>query len=128
MKTPQKNWLEWSCFIIGLLLVAGVLGFLVRDALTTGHAPPRIEFKLGQAEELAGRFRVPVTVHNLGDRSAESLQVEVVLKAAGREERGEYVVDHLPRQGTREGYVTFMTDPRKAETLEARAAGFQAPE
>lgn len=127
MKTPQKNWLEWTCFGVGLLLVVSVLGYLVYDAMTTGHAPPRIEFQIGEADELGGRFRVPVTVLNLGDRTAESLHVEVVLKAAGKEERGEFVVDHLPRRGRRDGYVNFQTDPRKAESVEARAAGFQMP-
>jgi len=53
--------------------------------------------------------------------------VEVVLKAAGKEERGEFVIDHLPRQGTRDGFVTFTTDPRTADSVEARAAGFQMP-
>jgi len=127
MKIPKKNWLEWSCFALALLLVAAVLGFLVRDALIAGKAPPRIEFHLGESEKHGEHFRLPVRAQNHGDQTAESVQVEVVLKTAGKEERAEFVIDHLPKHGQREGYVTFRTDPRAAENVQVRALGYQTP-
>ena len=40
MNIPQKNWLEWTVFAVGLALVVSVLAYLVYDAVTLGDAPP----------------------------------------------------------------------------------------
>ncbi|MDQ3118793.1 MAG: hypothetical protein M3Q89_04385 [Verrucomicrobiota bacterium] len=127
MKAPKKNWLEWCCFALGFVLVASVLGYLTRHAATSGDAPPRIEFELGETQEDGAQFRVPVSVHNHGDQTAESVQVEVVLKGAGKEERAEFIIAQVPKHGRREGYVTFQADPRRAESVVARALGYQTP-
>lgn len=127
MKTPEKNWLEWCCFGLSLLLVVAVLGYLARDAFKAGDEPPKIEFQLGETEPRGEEFRVPVAVHNHGDVTAESVHVEIVLKSKGSEERAAFVIDHLPKHGRRDSYVTFHTDPRTAESLRARALGYQTP-
>lgn len=126
MKSPKKNWLEWSCFAVGLLLLASVIGYLAYDAVTLGGAPPRIEFKLGEPRPQGDRFGIAVVAENHGDQTAEAVHVEVVLKG-GKEERAQFVIEHLPRHGRREGFVTFETDPRTAQSVEARALGFQLP-
>jgi uncharacterized protein (TIGR02588 family) len=124
----QKNWLEWSVFGVGLVLVACTLGFLVYDgASSSGDEPPSVRVTLGPPAQRGGRFVVPVTVTNDGGQTAEGVTVEVALERDGAEpERGEFAVAFLPRGGTREGFVTFGTDPRSAR-LVPRVLGYEKP-
>ena len=124
----EKNWLEWAVFGVGLLLVLSTLGFLIYDGATSaGDAPPALKVELGAPEQHGEQFIVPVTVTNEGGETAEGVTVEVALEREGREaERGEFAVAFLPRQGKREGFVTFRTDPRTAR-LVPRVLGYEKP-
>jgi uncharacterized protein (TIGR02588 family) len=127
MKKPQKNWLEWMVFGVGLALVCATLGYLVYTGATMGNEPPNLEVRLGTPEQRAHNFIVPVTVINHGDKTAEGIHVEVLLEMNGAEQaRGELDIPFLPRHATREGWVTFEQDPRAAQ-LKARVLGYEEP-
>lgn len=127
-KKVEKNWLEWTVFGVGLLLVSCALGFLVYDGATKGDAPPSIEVRLGTPERRGHNFVVPVAVTNHGDETAEGVVVEVSMEGGegGPGERGEFVVAFLPRRATREGWVAFSTDPASAR-LTPRVLGYEKP-
>ena len=127
MTKLKKNWLEWICFAVSLLLVIGLLAYLTYAAVTTPKSPALIELQLSPPEERGGKFFINVVAENRGNETAEGVHVEVVLKGDGKEERGMFVIDRLPRQGKRRGVVTFATDPRLARSLEARALGYAEP-
>ena len=123
----EKNPLEWAVFGVGLLLPAGVIGGLVLDAVRGGDAAPALAIALGEPQHVTGVFRVPVQVENVGDTTAESVTVEVALRASGREvERAEIAFAFVPRGSSRHGWVTFRNDPRCCELM-ARPLGFEAP-
>ena len=127
MNNLQKNWLEWSVFAVGLVLVLGTIGYLIYDAVTLGTTPPSLEVKLGKPQQRQTQFLVPVSVTNHGDETAEGVLVEVALESGGKEtERAEFEIAFLPRQSTREGWVTFDKDPRAAR-LKARVLGYEKP-
>lgn len=128
MNMPEKNWLEWTVFAAGMVLVAGVLGHLTYDAVTCGDGPPIIEVRLGDAEQNAHNFSVPVKVMNHGDTTAEGVHIEVTSETGdeGEPERSDIDIPFVPRGATREGWVTFQTDPRAAQ-LKARVLGYQKP-
>lgn len=126
MKKPKKNWLEWSVFAVSAGLIAAIVGFLLYASSTTGQGPPDIQVRIGEPEPHAGYFAVPIKIVNQGDHTAEGVQVEVVLKAGGQEERGQFEIQFLPRHGSREAWVTFKTDPRQG-ALEARVLGYEKP-
>ena len=128
MKKLEKNWLEWIVFACSLLIVAGTLGYLIYDVATLSDAPPTITFKLGQPQPQSNHFIVPVSVTNRGDQTAEGVHVEVTLENSGKEqENAEFEIAFLPRHSTREGWVTFKTDPRTVEQMQARVLGFEKP-
>jgi len=128
MSKLQKNWVEWTVFAVGLVLVASALSYLVYDGATMGSDPPSLEVRLGTPEQRAYNFIVPVTVTNHGDETAEGITIEVSLENAGGGEpvRGELTIGFLPRRAVREGFVTFDQDPRAAQ-LKARVLGYEKP-
>ena len=128
MKKLEKNWLEWLVFAASLVLVLSTLGYLVYDGATFGEAPPSIEFQLGQPQQRSNRFVVPVSVTNRGDETAQGVHIEVTLESGGKEqENADFEIAFLPRHSTRKGWVTFKTDPRSVEQMQARVLGFEKP-
>ena len=128
MKKLEKNWLEWLVFTASLILVLSTLGYLVYDGATFGKAPPSIEFQLGQPQQRSNRFVVPVSVTNRGDETAQGVHIEVTLESGGKEqENADFEIAFLPRHSTRKGWVTFKTDPRSVEQMQARVLGFEKP-
>lgn len=128
MKNLEKNWLEWLVFAASLLLVLSTLGYLVYDTATIKNAPPNIAFVLGKPQLQLNHFTVPVAVTNEGDETAEGVLIEVVLQKNGKEqESAEFEIAFLPRHSTREGWVTFETDPRTVDEMSARVLGFEKP-
>lgn len=128
MKKLEKNWLEWLVFAASLILVLSTLGYLVYDAATFGEAPPNIEFQIGQPQLRSNRFVVPVSVTNRGDETAQGVHIEVTLESGGKEEENaDFEIAFLPRHSTRKGWVTFKTDPRSVEQMQARVLGFEKP-
>ncbi len=128
MKKLEKNWLEWIVFAASLVLVLSTLGYLVYDVATIGEVPPNIEVQLGQPQPQSNRFLVPLSVTNRGGETAQGVHVEVTLESGGKEqESADFEIAFLPRSSTREGWVTFKTDPRTVEQMQARVLGFEKP-
>jgi uncharacterized protein (TIGR02588 family) len=126
MTEIRKNWLEWAVFLVSLVLVLSVVGYLLYDAATAGTQEAEIEVSLGAPTASGAGFAVPVRVSNRGGQTAEGVHVEVLLRHAGGEERGEFVIAFVPRRSSREGFVTFQADPRRGQ-MEARVSGYEKP-
>jgi len=125
MNIPKKNWLEWSVFAVGLLLVVGVLSFLIYDATTAGDRAPIVAVRLGDPEQRPEHFVVPVEITNTGDQTAENVLVEVVLGAGPEQQQSQLEIAFLPRGATRAGWASFRGRP--GGELNARVMGFQKP-
>jgi uncharacterized protein (TIGR02588 family) len=122
-----KHPLEWIVFAVSLVLVAGTLGFLVRDAVRGEGSAAALTVELGRPEPRGGVWAVPVTVRNQGDVTAEGVKVEVILEAPGAEpETADFEAAFVPRRSQRRGWVTFRSDPSRGR-LTGRAAGYETP-
>ena len=127
MNKPTKNWLEWSVFAVGLLLVLATLGFLVRESLAGAGGPPEVVARLGAPKPSAGGFMVPVEVANVGQGTAEDVKVAVILEPPeGEREEAELDIAFLPRDSKRHGWVTFRTDPGRG-SLRLGSIAFEVP-
>jgi uncharacterized protein (TIGR02588 family) len=127
--SSEKNWFEWTVFAVGLLLTLGTVGVLVKEAASQrDRTPPDIEVRLGAAERRAGGYAVPITIENRGDDTAEGVHIEATLKPPGdgKEETSDFEVQYLPGHSTRQGWVTFSSDPAAGD-LAARPLGYEKP-
>ena len=127
MIKPAKNWLEWTVFGVGLVLVLATLGFLIRESLGASGGPPEVVARLGSPRASAGGFMVPVEVVNVGKGTAEDVKVTVVLELPRSEpEEAELDIAFLPRDSRRDGWVTFRSDPAGG-TLRLGPVAFEVP-
>jgi uncharacterized protein (TIGR02588 family) len=125
MNLPQKNWLEWSVFAIGLALVASVLAYLMYDALTLGDTPPMMDVQVGRPEQQLDQIIVPVSITNRGEQPAEGVIVEVVRE--GDQEQAQFEIAFLPRGATGEGWASFEANADVPGQYKARVIGFEKP-
>ena len=122
----EKNALEWTVFGVGLLLIMAMLGYLVREAFTTGSRPPLLVVDLGAPRAVAEGFQVPVTVANRGDKVAEGVSVTIALATTAEREEAVLNIPFLPHQSSREGWVKFRGDPRDGD-LQVGPVAYAAP-
>lgn len=122
----EKNALEWTVFGVGLLLLVAMLGYLVREAVTTGSRPPDLVVHLGVPRAMTEGFQVPVTVVNRGDRVAEAVTVTITLAAKAEREEAVLSIAFLPHQSRREGWVTFRGDPKDG-SLQVGPVAYASP-
>lgn len=128
MSKIEKNRLEWCVFAMSLALVGSVLCYLTCHALFNKSTPPVLEVELGAAQRQAGYYEMPVTVHNRGDQTAEAVQIEVRLtKSDESHEQAGFEIQFVPPRSSRQGVVSFETDPQTAKQLMGRAVGYQQP-
>jgi uncharacterized protein (TIGR02588 family) len=124
---PQKNWLEWTVFGVGLVLVLTTLGYLVRESLVGQSGPPEVIVQLGTPRASAGGYLVPIEVSNVGNDTAEDVRIPVLLDLPdGAREEAELDVAFLPRGSVRDGWVSFRNDPSRG-SLSVGAIAFEAP-
>jgi uncharacterized protein (TIGR02588 family) len=119
--------LEWAAAALGLLLLAGAIGFLVRQAFVADEAPGPIALVVKQVRPLGGGFLVELEARNGGDLTYAELEVEGRLRASnGVEERASATLDYLPGRSRREAGLFFRADPSRGELVLA-PKGFRRP-
>lgn len=124
---PEKNWLEWLVFAVGLVLVSVTLGYLARESLVHRAGPPEVVARLGAPQRSATGYLVPIQVANRGRATAEDVRVPVHLDLPdGTREEAELDIAFLPRDSRRNGWVTFRSDPGKG-SLRLGPIAFEIP-
>jgi uncharacterized protein (TIGR02588 family) len=123
----KKNVLEWTVFAISACIVVAMVGYLAVSAVRAEKTPPDLRVFAGAPQLHADVHRVPLLVRNIGDATAESVRIEVVLRRGGKEvERAELDLAFVPRKSAREGWVTFREDPRCCAIV-TRAVSYERP-
>lgn len=129
MTIPKKNWLEWTVFAGGLLLLLAVSGYLLYEALTIADKPAALSVSFGEAVAAGDphHFTVPISIRNDGGQTAAEVDVEVVLLEGDRQvERRELTFDFVPHMSSRSGALTFDAAPSPGQ-LRARVLTYVEP-
>ncbi|RYG41432.1 hypothetical protein EON79_20790 [bacterium] len=117
----KKNTIEWTVFGLSLTLVLAAFAALGRDYAIDKSRPPTFEVRLETPEAVGSGWRVPFTVRNSGDTTAEMVKVEA--RSADRQEASADL-DYVPRGAERTGAFNFE---RRPEAVSARITGYQEP-
>lgn len=124
---PDIPLLEWIIALIGAVLVAFTLGWIVWQGLTREAVPPHFSFEVQSVVALSNGYLVTLQATNQGEQTAGDVKVEGVLaSAAGQVETSEMTFKYLPPRAPKKGGLFFMNDPR-AFRLTLSAKGYEAP-
>jgi len=119
--------IEWVLAGVSAVLLFGVIGLFLFEALTNDGGGPVLFVKAEAAEDTGAGFRVPFTVQNTGDMTAAAVVVEATIVPPGQpEERAEATLDYVPAQSETNGGFFFEADPRGLD-LQVRVLGYQEP-
>jgi uncharacterized protein (TIGR02588 family) len=127
---PQETpfW-EKAVGVVGLLIVLGVVGFLLYEALQPQTAA-NIVAEVKAVTPQMGGYLVDFVATNNGRQTAASVTIEGALydPAQGDEplETAEVTFDYIPDQSERSGSFVFEHDPRKYE-VQLQVKGFMDP-
>jgi uncharacterized protein (TIGR02588 family) len=124
----HKNELEWAVFAIGLLLVAGILGYLGYKIFTHQPSPPDLQVEYSSSPTETAPYRYHVVVKNNGGETAEEVSIELVLEGdSATIEKAELQLPFVPQASKREGWVNFSKNPDTADTIMTRVVSFKKP-
>jgi uncharacterized protein (TIGR02588 family) len=125
----RKNWLEWSVFGVGAVLIAATVGYLGVQAARPGENEPALTVTFGAPEPRAIGYAVPVEIRNTAAGAAEAVTVEagLELRQGGlAAETARITVEYVPGYGRRTARLEFRSDPRQG-TLVVRSVSYAMP-
>lgn len=123
----QPLLLEWIVGLIGLVLVAGAIGYMLYQAVTAEDSPPNITVVVDSIVPTSDGYLVTFHVFNSGEATAAELIVEGELQLNGeRVESSTATIDYVPSLSERRGGLYFTRDPQQLE-LHLRAKGYEQP-
>lgn len=118
---------EWLVAVVGFLLVAASIAFLLYQALAVEAPPPEMTMMVEETSETGQGFLVVVSVHNKGGKTVSGLTVEGELKSDdGVVETSTTTLDYVAAHSTRQVGFFFSENPNDYE-LTLRAGGYQSP-
>ena len=118
---------EWLAAAVGVLLLLGSIGVVVRQAVVSRGSPPVLELRASQATKAGSYWLVRVDAANRGERTAAGLEITGTLRFGGSVvEESRATIDYLPPRSRRSAGLYFTKDPRTA-SLELRPTGYQDP-
>lgn len=120
--------LEIAATVVSALLILGLLGVLVRDAVQP-NLPPAFEVRTDAFQPSGSLYRVPVHVRNTGDESARSVVVHVELTAADTAvSETDITLDWLPGRSSRDAVAVFARkDVQSATATRGEVRGYAVP-
>jgi uncharacterized protein (TIGR02588 family) len=119
--------LEWAVALVGLVLVAGIIGFLLYQASLNDNSAPDITLTVSGITEGAGGYLVEFNVQNHGGRTVARLVVVGELRRSDEVvEVSQVEIDYVPAKSERSGGFFFSENPADYE-LALRPLGFQEP-
>lgn len=107
---------EWVTLGLSVLLVLAIAGLLVYGGMKEHPPAVPVEVRVlaAQAQEVSGRYVVPVEVRNLGRRTLKDLTVRVDSTAPDgtNAPAGDVTIDYLAARAVQKIYLYFERHPR----------------
>ena len=123
---------EWVTFVISCAVLAFMVVLIATQAAGVTQPAAPVAERHGSVRQLAGRFVVPVRITNLGDKTAQNVQVVAELQVRDMVETGDQSIDFLSGGESVAVDFIFDTDPDASTsageaTFRVGVSGFEEP-
>jgi uncharacterized protein (TIGR02588 family) len=125
--TTSPQLAEWVSLVVSVLLIVGLAGYLLYEALQSNEplVPVEVQPSFNQVTEANGRFILPVNIANRGQQTLRSLKIEVDYRSLDSTTATiETLLDYLGERSEQTAYFYFEEDPRKLD-VKVRPASYQ---
>jgi uncharacterized protein (TIGR02588 family) len=117
----------WGIALLGLVLVAGSIAFMLYEAAAGDSSPPDVTVRVDSILPTRNGYLVRIRALNEGGSTAEGLTVEGELRNGTESvETSHTTIEYVPSHSEREGGLFFTSDPR-AHELRLQAKGYEKP-
>jgi uncharacterized protein (TIGR02588 family) len=124
--TDAPTWM-WGIAVLGLLLVAASIGFMLYEAVAGDSSHPDVTIQVDATVPTSNGYLVKFRAVNAGGSTVEGLTIEGVLRNGSDVlETSHTVLEWVPAHSEREGGLFFGSDPRQYQ-LQLRAKGYENP-
>lgn len=121
----ERSKAEWVTFAIASGMLMALMGLIASLWLDGPPEPPAFEVQTLPVREVDGRFHLRARVENVGEETAESVQVTAELTADGEPpEEAEQTIDFLSGGEKEEVEFIFTNDPGRSR-LEVLVRSFK---
>jgi uncharacterized protein (TIGR02588 family) len=118
---------EWIVAGLGLVLVAGMIGFLLYEAFSGDRLPPDVKLSVDSVVQTRNGFLVRIIALNEGGMTAEGVIIEGELRNGTESlERSRTTIDYLPPRSEKRAGLFFTRDPRRFN-VQVRPLGYEEP-
>ena len=108
-RTPALEWIAAFC---GLTASLGVIAYLIWEALQPHGGPPLLAASVESVAATSGGYVATIKIDNQSRITASAVAVEGALDDGS--ETSDLTFDYVPGMGSRDGSMTFRSDPRAA--------------
>ena len=119
--------MEWLAAILGFVIVATVISFLVYEAIILDEVPPILEVRVTEIRELDDTYLILFEVYNDGTMTAAAVNIEGQLLDGEQDiETSSSTLSYVPSKSVRSGGLYFSRNPADFQ-LEVQATGYEQP-
>ena len=123
----QLNNLEKSTFVIGLLVLFTLIGYLSYNWSTKVNEPPQLEISMSRDQVLPGNtYRIEV--RNEGKETATSVKIKLDLYRSGEKmETAVLEIDYVPVHSKETGWISFSGKPTASDSVSVSTISYLRP-
>lgn len=112
---------EWVSLCISVVLILGIAGFLLYEALNSGepYLVAETEILYDRMKKMDGTYILPIEIRNDGEHAIRELTIQVsYTPPGGKEETRDLTLNYLGEGSSQKRYLYFKDDPK---TLDLKA-------
>ena len=112
-RSAKRKLAEWVSLGVSIVLIAGIAGMLLFEALRANSPfiPAEAVLQLDQVRQQNGRYILPIEVKNEGHHTLRDVRIEIAYDVAGEQLRQDFTIDYLGEQSQQTIYVYLDHDP-----------------
>lgn len=127
-KTEEKlNNLERSVFVVGLLVLMALIGYLSYKWATKVNEPPHLEISISR-EEVQNNNTYRIETRNRGKETAKSVNIKFDLHRKGEKVQTAVLeIVYVPVQSKEIGWISFPGNPTALDSVSVSTITYLRP-
>ena len=127
MEKQKPNAIEKTIFVLGLLILALLIGYLSYAWGTKENKPPSLEIT-SSYEPSFQRYTFKIETTNKGEETAKSVNIGFGLYQEGKiVENAVLEIDFVPVKSKEQGWISFSNKRKPSDSLVVKSITFLKP-